>query len=193
MSGSLTVINSIIAGNTDDGTAPDLLVDDAVTELVAEHSLIGDTTGSLITASTGTGNILDQPALLGPLADNGGPTLSHALLAGSPAIDAGSAALAVDTDGNLLSTDQRGIGFDRINFGQVDIGSFESNFDGSTMTFVAPSSSFAFSVSTSLALEDLTDAEEKDDTNLLATTSRSPSLALAGDHESRDDVFGSDF
>ena len=193
LSETLTVINSIIAGNTDDGTAPDLFVDGAVTQLVAEHSLIGDTTGSGITASTGVGNILDQPALLGPLADNGGPTLTHALLVGSPAINAGSNALAVDADGSALTTDQRGIGFDRINFGQVDIGAFESDFNGSTMPLSASSSSFAFSVSNSLVIVDLADAEERDDTNLLATTSQSPSLALAGDHQLRDDVFGSDF
>ena len=171
----------------------DSFVDGAVTQLVAEHSLIGDTTGSGITASTGVGNILDQPALLGPLADNGGPTLTHALLAGSPAINTGSNALAVDADGNALTTDQRGIGFDRINFGQVDIGAFESDFDGSTIPLSASSSSFAFSVSNSLVIGNLADAEERDDTNVLATTSQSPSLALAGDHELRDDVFGSDF
>ena len=193
LSETLTVINSIIAGNTDDGTAPDLFVDGAVTQLVAEHSLIGDTTGSGITASTGVGNILDQPALLGPLADNGGPTLTHALLAGSPAINTGSNALAVDADGNALTTDQRGIGFDRINFGQVDIGAFESDFDGSTVPLSASSSSFAFSVSNSLVIGNLADAEERDDTNVLATTSQSPSLVLAGDHQLRDDVFGSDF
>ena len=193
LSETLTVINSIIAGNTDDGTAPDLFVDGAVTQLVAEHSLIGDTTGSGITASTGVGNILDQPALLGPLADNGGPTLTHALLVGSPAINAGSNALAVDADGSALTTDQRGIGFDRINFGQVDIGAFESDFNGSTMPLSASSSSFAFSVSNSLVIGDLADAEERDDTNVLATTSQSPSLVLAGDHQLRDDVFGSDF
>ena len=40
--------------------------------------------------SLGTGNILNQPALLGPLANNGGPTRTHALLPGSPALDAGN-------------------------------------------------------------------------------------------------------
>ena len=42
------------------------------------------------------------------LADNGGPTQTIALLPGSPAIDAGSNALAVDAQGNPLTTDQRG-------------------------------------------------------------------------------------
>jgi len=97
--------------------------------LTVNHSLIGDTMGSGITATTGIGNILNQPALLGPLADNGGPTLTHALLAGSPAIDAGSDTLTVDAGGNPLTTDQRGDGFNRVNFGRPDIGAFESDFD----------------------------------------------------------------
>ena len=63
---------------------------------------------------------------LGPLADNGGPTQTIALLPGSPAIDAGSPALAVDpTTGLPLTTDQRGAGFPRIVNGTVDIGAFE--------------------------------------------------------------------
>ena len=120
---SLTLQNSIVAGNTDDGTAPDVSASGGVAiDLVVEHSLIGDTTGSEITAASGPGNILDQSALLGPLADNGGPTLTHALLPGSTAIDAGDNALAVDEGGNTLTTAQRGE--NRFN-GTVDIGAFE--------------------------------------------------------------------
>ena len=46
--------------------------------------------------------------LLGPLQDNGGPTLTHALLVRSPAIDAGNPAGCTDPWGNPLTTDQRG-------------------------------------------------------------------------------------
>ena len=75
--GNLTLRNSIVADNEDNGTAPDVLaVDD---ELIVENSLISDTTGSGITASTGAGNILDQSALLAALVDNGGPTETHRL------------------------------------------------------------------------------------------------------------------
>ena len=118
---SLTLRNSIVAGNTDNGVAPD--VEFAGGNMVVENSLIGDTTGSGITSATGAGNILDQAALLGPLANNGGQTQTHALLPGSPAIDAGSNALAVDQGGNALTSDQRGE--DRIAFGTVDIGAYE--------------------------------------------------------------------
>jgi hypothetical protein len=65
--------------------------------------------------------------LLGPLQDNGGPTLTHALLAGSPAIDAG--------DPNYTGppfTDQRG--FARVYNGRIDIGAFEFQPVPSTLT-----------------------------------------------------------
>src|SRR5262249_58020029 len=56
------------------------------------HNLIGDGTGgSGFNASdlVGTAQNPIDPKL-GPLQDNGGPTKTHALLPGSPAIDAGS-------------------------------------------------------------------------------------------------------
>ena len=61
---------------------------------------------------------------LAPLANYGGPTKTMALMAGSPALDAGSNALAVDAEGNPLAADQRGLA--RV-FGQaVDIGAYEA-------------------------------------------------------------------
>jgi CSLREA domain-containing protein len=57
--------------------------------------------------------------MLGPLANNGGPTMTHALLEGSPAIDKG-----VAVEG--ITTDQRG--FARPQGTASDIGSFESEF-----------------------------------------------------------------
>jgi hypothetical protein len=59
-------------------------------------------------------------AKLGPLQNNGGPTLTMALLAGSPAINAGS---CLDATGNPILTDQRGTG--RPPGGACDIGAFE--------------------------------------------------------------------
>ena len=115
-----------MSGNTDDGTAPDVLASGDAIDLIVEHSLIGDTTGLEITASSGSGNLLNQSASLGPLADNGGPTLTHALLLGSPAINAGSNTLALDEDGNPLTTDQRGE--DRF-VETVDIGAVESDLE----------------------------------------------------------------
>ncbi|WP_315852680.1 choice-of-anchor Q domain-containing protein [Tautonia plasticadhaerens] len=65
---------------------------------------------------------------LGPLADNGGPTRTHAPLADSPAVDTGVDALSVGLDGMPLSNDQRGPGFPRRGGTAVDAGAMESGF-----------------------------------------------------------------
>src|SRR5262249_46215256 len=79
---------------------------------------------------------------LGPLADNGGPTLTYAPLSGSPALNAGSKALAVDEENNPLLFDQRGPGFPRIYGGTVDIGAFEVQDAAPTIT--VPGSQIGF-------------------------------------------------
>jgi len=64
---------------------------------------------------------------LGALANNGGPTQTMALLAGSPAINAGLNVLPpiFMSPGPF---DQRGPGFARIVFGRIDIGAYEAQF-----------------------------------------------------------------
>ena len=70
---------------------------------------------------TGAGDQINTDPLLGPLQDNGGPTFTHALLPGSPAIDAG------DPDFTPPPfNDQRDCHFDRVFNGRIDIGSFET-------------------------------------------------------------------
>src|SRR5262249_58319371 len=69
---------------------------------------------------------------LGPLASNGGPTLTHALLPSgppSPAIDKGAVFTPVP------ATDQRGPGFARTVGPQTDVGAFEVQ-NGSLSGFV---------------------------------------------------------
>jgi hypothetical protein len=61
--------------------------------------------------------LTDDPQL-GPLANNGGPTPTHALTAGSPAVNQGSNSLG-------LTTDQRGTAYSRVIAGTADIGAFE--------------------------------------------------------------------
>ena len=129
----LTVENSIIADNTLNGVSSDIALEDADDELTINHSLIGnaDNLGEIL---GNVGNLFGTEAnpldpQLGELADNGGPTLTHALLPGSPAINAGSNDLAVDSNGNPLLFDQRGEGFDRILDGTVDIGATEVQAD----------------------------------------------------------------
>jgi hypothetical protein len=69
----------------------------------------------------GPGDQINTDPLLGPLQSNGGPTSTHALLPGSPAIDAGDPIFIPPP-----STDQRGCPFDRVFNGRLDIGSFET-------------------------------------------------------------------
>jgi hypothetical protein len=94
------------------------------------YNLSSDASGNL----SQPGDQQNTEPLLGPLQDNGGPLAgapgsqqvvpTRALLPGSPAIDAGNNALAVNPATGLpLSTDERG--FDRVANGTVDIGAFE--------------------------------------------------------------------
>ncbi|HEX5491597.1 MAG TPA: choice-of-anchor Q domain-containing protein [Candidatus Udaeobacter sp.] len=81
------------------------------------YNLSSDNGGGFL---TGPGDQINTDPLLGPLQDNGGPTLTHALLPGSPAINAG--------DPNFTPppvNDQRGAPFVRVFHGRIDIGSFE--------------------------------------------------------------------
>ncbi len=68
----------------------------------------------------GPGDQINTDPMLGPLQNNGGPTLTYALLPGSPAIDAGDPNFAPPPD-----YDQRGPGFVRVFNGRIDVGSFE--------------------------------------------------------------------
>ena len=76
------------------------------------HTIINGVNGNQV----GTVSSPIDP-LLGPLADNGGPTRTHAVLPGSPAIGAGA-------NPQSFPNDQRGPGFERT-VGQTDVGAFE--------------------------------------------------------------------
>jgi hypothetical protein len=105
---SLTLTNTIITGNQwyacDHWTG-------TVTLISGGHNLIQDDTCNPVAS-----DLIGVDALLGSLADNGGPTQTHALLAGSPAIDAGD-------DSVCPATDQRGVA--RPQGGACDIGAYE--------------------------------------------------------------------
>jgi hypothetical protein len=131
---NVTLNNTIVAGNEASGSPSDISGNVVAS---SSNNLIGDATsaGGLsdgannnIVGNNGAGTI-NPVTVFGTLTDNGGPTLSHALVANSPAIDAGNDSLAVDPSSNPLTTDQRGVGFDRIINGgtslTVDIGAVE--------------------------------------------------------------------
>ncbi len=121
--------HTIVAGNTVGGTPNDLRGNATVA-----FSLLGVDTGATITDNGG--NLLGTAATpidpkLGPLADNGGVTLpdgshilTHALLPGSPAINAGDLNLKAGVDG-VPQFDERGTPFSRVVNGRIDIGAFE--------------------------------------------------------------------
>jgi hypothetical protein len=119
--GDNVVLNSaIIAGNSA-GNGADLSFYSSH-PIVSNNSLIGVANSGGFTL-TGIGNLtgtLAVPlnALLGPLADNGGPTKTHALLPGSPAINAGNITVG-------LAFDQRGPNHPRVVGSAADIGAFE--------------------------------------------------------------------
>ncbi len=70
-----------------------------------------------VTGFTQASDITGVDPQLGALQDNGGPTFTQALAAGSPAVDKGSA--------GVLTTDQRGGTFARVAGSAADIGAFE--------------------------------------------------------------------
>jgi hypothetical protein len=147
--GTLTLINSTVVAHQWG------LAIAVYGELIATNSIIvgklpvppavlacGLFSGSAIMTSGG-GNIespgdscgFDQPTdqvnvsaadlKLGPLADNGGPTMTHALLPGSVAIDHVPASMCLDENGDPLTTDQRGEPRPETGGDSCDVGSFE--------------------------------------------------------------------
>jgi hypothetical protein len=106
--------NSIIAKNS-----PDDCAGYGTTDTPSNYNIDSDGTCHF----PGTGNQTLDP-LLGNLTDNGGPTQTHALLTGSPALDAGDPAGCEDAQGNLLTTDQRGVS--RPQGSACDIGAYEA-------------------------------------------------------------------
>jgi hypothetical protein len=89
------------------------------------YNLSSDAAGGDATTGPGgllnqTGDIRNTDPNLAMLADNGGPTLTHALSCGSAAVDAGDPNFASPPD-----NDQRGTGFPRVVNGRIDIGAFE--------------------------------------------------------------------
>ena len=141
--GVLELLNSTVAANVSPASAPAALFVGTFTAAGATLRLTntivdGNTSGCFAgffgsgpvvlasgghnVASDGSCNLTapgDQPgtnSLLGPLAGNGGPTATHALLAGSPAIDAANAAVCPPTD-------QRGVV--RPQGAGCDVGAFE--------------------------------------------------------------------
>jgi len=76
----------------------------------------------------GTDQVVPDP-MLGPLQDNGGPTETHALLPGSPAINQIPVEDCLDAEGAPLTTDQRGEPRPETGGTMCDVGAFERQTD----------------------------------------------------------------
>lgn len=115
--GVLSLRNSILALNSDpSGGAPD-----CSGNITATYSLIGNTTGCTLLAGSAN-NLVGSNPNLGALANNGGPTQTRALLAGSPAID------AADPGASCAAADQRGTARYDGNYDSIvrcDMGAYE--------------------------------------------------------------------
>lgn len=127
--------NSILAANVDATTSGSNVPDCSGALDSGDYNLIGavDGTCTITGATIGNqvGTILSPlDPMIGGLAENGGPTDTHALLTSSPAIDAGNPAGCTALGGTPLLEDQRGwprpIDGDFDSTATCDIGAFES-------------------------------------------------------------------
>lgn len=134
--------NTIVAANHKG--SPATVADDiaGTADPASSHNLIGNaaSSGGLIhgdsgniVGDSGLGTININNVLDTALTNNGGSTRTHSLVRGSPALDRGDNALAVNHVGTPLTTDQRGGSFARFVDGPdvnatatVDIGAYEA-------------------------------------------------------------------
>jgi predicted outer membrane repeat protein len=140
--GSFFIHNSILANSTEGSDCM------GVVPHIVEYSLIDD--GSCGITNGVNGNITGDP-LLDPagLIDNGGISMTIALLQGSPAINTGSNNLLSETTYDLdlngdgdktdtLMTDQRGTIYTRVDGGTVDMGAMEYHAPAALPANAAP-------------------------------------------------------
>jgi parallel beta-helix repeat protein len=118
---TIALQSTIVSGNSNP-SGPDIggsfFASGEAPTVDAGFSAIGSAKGFKLTTKSGNNLPFGTDLRLGPLAYNGGPTQTHALLAGSPAIVAGANPAG-------LVTDQRGAGFPRVVGAAADIGAYE--------------------------------------------------------------------
>jgi hypothetical protein len=149
---AIRINNSIVAGNFRGALSTADDINDASTIDTANsfNNLVG--VGGSLTNGLNGNQVGVASAGLGPLANNDGRTMTHALLAGSPALDKGDNTKALDQNNAALIKDQRGFtrivdGPDADTNATVDIGAFEAQ----------------------VSLEDIPDKSTNEDTQLQFT------------------------
>ncbi len=125
--GTLLMVSSIVSENGYESSTrpptsriPSNIAGPGTIDSQSRNNLIGFGEVPAAFVHNVNGNLVGVNALLRPLAINGGPTRTHALVQGSPAIDAGLNPID-------LETDQRGM--DRTVGAATDIGAFEADPD----------------------------------------------------------------
>ena len=136
--GTVTITNSIVAGNATPG-------------------------GDCVSCGTqNPSNIFDASFAtlkLGPLTNNGGPTQTMMPTPGSPAIGAGSVALALDAKfSTALTDDQRGVDYVRVINNSLDLGAIQSNSGAASALAISLPTSLVAGTSQSLTVNALTPA-----------------------------------
>jgi CSLREA domain-containing protein len=116
---TVTLNDSILTANTHriDGSLFIALSDCSGTFVSQGNNIVTNATGCSVNPPASA-----VPASLGPLQNNGGPTLTHALMAGSKAIDAGNLGGCTDNLGAPITIDQRG---EPRSDGACDLGAYE--------------------------------------------------------------------
>jgi hypothetical protein len=108
--GVISLKNTVVARNADpsasSGQAPGGAPDCAGALASLGFNLVQNASGCTLSGSAA--DLVGSDPLLGQLQNNGGATATHALMAGSVAIDAGDPAGCADHTGASLTTDQRG-------------------------------------------------------------------------------------
>ena len=140
---ALHLYNTTISGNYDGiSTTKDISFVSARNTLIAGNSNLNCSSGVALGSYgynlsddtscqlSGTGDVENVDAVMGPLQDNGGVTPTYALLPGSPAIDAGNPNDCTDNIPAVITQDQRGVSRPVDGDGDgtaiCDIGSFEA-------------------------------------------------------------------
>jgi hypothetical protein len=139
---TLSLQSTIIANNSANGVHNDLGVGASTSVTITGSNNLVRAYGSGVTLPGGQGNLPKGTCpMLGPIRDNGGPTLTHALQSGSLAIDAGNNTANDPHTGVPSAYDQRGgptpppDGYPRVSGIAADIGAYE--LQGSDIVFNA--------------------------------------------------------
>lgn len=121
--GALTIVNTLIANNTINNRGA---FDDCIGSVAAYgRNLFSQAVPPSCTIGGNGADAWGEVSLVGisAMQDNGGTTLTHALLQNSEAINGTTAQGCIDMNGTSLTTDQRGAA--RVNGFRCDVGAFE--------------------------------------------------------------------